>query len=383
MIFSSFLFSCSKDMDDSGEPYPDSFTTEGGDATSGDEGGQGDETYEGLITAGEWNDLDNWDFWGDLFQNQQFDQMRSYWGFYTDKRISIQLTNNELALINAKVEIFNEDQLIWSTRTDNFGKAELWVGLYDTQTSIPAENLTIKIDDIELNTELHYYRDNGVNTINFSQSATNLNQVDLCFIVDATGSMGDEIEFLKDDLQSVIQNVMNQDASLNIHTSTVFYRDNQDEYLVKKSDFTSELIETINFIDKQSADGGGDYPEAVHTGLSTAINDLQWSTNARTRLAFLILDAPPHHEDNIVEEIRETTRMYAEKGIKIIPVTASGIDKETEFLMRFLSISTNGTYVFITNHSGIGGDHIEPSIGQYDVEILNELLTRLIVKYSE
>ena len=65
--------------------------------------------------------------------------------------------------------------------------------------------------------------------------------------------------------------------------------------------------------------------------------------------------------------------------IKIIPVTASGIDKETEFLMRFFSVSTNGTYVFITNDSGIGNDHIEASVGEYEVENLNDLLVNMLL----
>ena len=50
--------------------------------------------------------------------------------------------------------------------------------------------------------------------------------------------------------------------------------------------------------------------------------------------------------------------------------------------MRFFSVSTNGTYVFITNDSGIGNDHIEASVGEYEVENLNDLLVRLINKYS-
>jgi hypothetical protein len=71
------------------------------------------------------------------------------------------------------------------------------------------------------------------------------------------------------------------------------------------------------------------------------------------------------------------------KGIRIIPVSASGIDHETEFLLRFLSISTSSTYVFITNHSGIGGPHLEPTVGPYQVEFLNNLMVRLIAKYGK
>ncbi|MDD4641760.1 MAG: hypothetical protein PHF92_10450, partial [Bacteroidales bacterium] len=70
-------------------------------------------------------------------------------------------------------------------------------------------------------------------------------------------------------------------------------------------------------------------------------------------------------------------------GIKIIPITASGIDKETEFLMRLMAMATNGSYVFITNDSGVGNEHIQASVGEYQVELLNKLMVRLIKKYSD
>ena len=71
-------------------------------------------------------------------------------------------------------------------------------------------------------------------------------------------------------------------------------------------------------------------------------------------------------------------RTAAGKGIRIVPLAASGVDKELEFLLRLTAIATGGTYTFLTNDSGIGGDHIEPTIGEYQVEILNDLLVRVI-----
>ena len=59
-------------------------------------------------------------------------------------------------------------------------------------------------------------------------------------------------------------------------------------------------------------------------------------------------------------------------------MAASGIDKETAFLLRNLGIATGGTYTFLTDHSGIGNPHAEPTVGEYQVERLNDLLVRLI-----
>jgi len=37
----------------------------------------------------------------------------------------------------------------------------------------------------------------------------------------------------------------------------------------------------------------------------------------------------------------------------------------------------------MTNDSGIGNNHLEASVGEYQVEKLNNLMLRLITKYSE
>jgi hypothetical protein len=169
---------------------------------------------------------------------------------------------------------------------------------------------------------------------------------------------------------------------MNLRAGTVFYRDQGDNYLTKISPFTTDVSSLIDFVKAQSADGGGDFPEAVHTALQAALEQQNWSSNATARLLFLVLDAPPHHEDSVIASLQSSIKKAASKGIKIIPITASGIDKETEFMMRFMSVSTNGTYVFITNDSGIGGDHLTPTVGKFKVEFLDDLMVRLIKKYA-
>ncbi|MBN2814590.1 MAG: VWA domain-containing protein, partial [Bacteroidales bacterium] len=203
------------------------------------------------------------------------------------------------------------------------------------------------------------------------------------FVVDATGSMTDEIDYLKSELLDVINRVEDMNNELSLRIGSVFYRDEGDEYLTRVSPFSTNLNATLSFINDQHADGGGDYEEAVHTALNTAITQLSWSKNARARLLFLLLDAPPHLTLSIVSDLNNIIKTTAEKGIKIIPISASGINKDTEFLFRFFATATNGTYVFITNDSGIGGDHIEATVGDYEVELLNDLIVRLIAKYTE
>ena len=254
--------------------------------------------------------------------------------------------------------------------------------MFKKDKSVKITEYSLRINGQSISKSLKLYSE-GINEIDFNTNQNLSDKVELSFIGDATGSMQDELEFLKDDLANVIQRVKDNNSSLQIYTSSVFYRDEGDDYIVRSKDFTKNLTTTLDFINDQRAGGGGDFPEAVHSALKVGIEELRWSKNAKTRIAFLLLDAPPHHNSKIIGALQNSIKEAARKGIKVIPITASGIDKETEFLMRFFSISTNSTYVFITNDSGIGNDHLKPSTGEYEVEYLNDLMVRLINKYSE
>ena len=105
--------------------------------------------------------------------------------------------------------------------------------------------------------------------------------------------------------------------------------------------------------------------------------------NRVMKIAFLILDAPAHHEADIIHSLQKSVEQCAKQGIRLIPVAASGVDKDTEFMLRFFANSTGGTYVFLTDDSGVGNSHIAASVGDYEVEKLNELLIRLIEYYTE
>lgn len=385
---SLLFFSCSKSergLESSSPSLEGSSFDSDSSAPSGSSGeGNGNNNNSGLITAGEWNDLENWSFWIDsLLNGEDYAAQPEIWSIYPKSRISVAVEYNFNAAVDVAVELRKNGETVWVNRTDNRGKAELWVDLFESGIVSNLSQYSLLVDGFSYGTNLVLFED-GVNEIQLLFPVnTNLNKVDLAFIVDATGSMGDEIQFLKSDLKDVIQRVENDNTSLDISTGTVFYRDEGDEYLVKHSEFTNNIDSTIDFIGEQNAGGGGDFPEAVHSGLNEAIDILEWSEQARTRIAFLLLDAPPHKTLEITRSIQNSITDAARKGIKLIPITASGVDKDTEFLMRFLSVITNSTYVFITNDSGIGNDHIAASVGEYEVEFLNDLMVRLIAEYAE
>ncbi len=388
-----WLCSCSdhfgvddRDLNDPGAISEDAFDLSsgimpGGESSGGSTAGGGDPTG-GLITAGEWNDLENWDFWISLLETSEHNEMEEVWTIDPARRVAVELVGiNNVPMRDAQIKLMSGSEIVWEAQTDKKGSAELFIEPYKLNSSFNLSELNLTInDDIIMNNLLSF--DQGINkyTLNFLGNV-NSRGAEISFIVDATGSMGDELEFLKDELYDVVRRVQEEHTDKLIMTSSVFYRDQTDEYVTRVSDWTSDVGQTVEFIKEQSAGGGGDFPEAVHSALDAAINGLPWSADVTSKISFLLLDAPPHKEDQVLDNLRATIKNAAAKGIKIIPIVASGIDKETEFLMRFMSVLTNGTYVFITDDSGIGNSHLEPTVGEFDVEFLNDLMVRLLSEY--
>ena len=373
-----------------------SCSTEGfGGTSAGDRfdgpNGNGHGNHAGIITAGEWNDLENWDFWQELIneqgQQENYGEHVAYWRLTTGGRIPVTVVDNAgNAVCGARVELFRDNNPVWTAISDNNGSAELWYTIVpetskpETEKSGIDPTFTISINGIAVDTPVTPDEENVVTVTN---PTTVQKIVDIAFIVDATGSMRDEIQFLKDDLIDILKKVKASQSDKDFRTAALFYRDKGDEYLTRHDNFKDDPSATLNFIKKQNAKGGGDYPEAVHTALEESLQNLSWTEGGYARLAFLILDAPPHYSNSVLNSLHSSIQQYAANGIKIIPVAASGIDRKTEALLRLMGIFTDGTYVFITNDSGVGNEHITPSVGEYQVENLNGLIVRLINKYSE
>jgi len=337
----------------------------------------------GQLTAGEVNDFSKWEYWEGLTK-EELAEWSKLWVMSPTYRYSVILTNPEgYPIVNKTVHLTDASKTkLWTSRTDNTGRAELWYKPSDLSIKEAEANLQI-IDDknVVLAKAPKEFR-KGLNTYTYKEKCSDLQKVNIAFMVDATGSMGDEIAYLQAELNDVINRTKEALPKVHLTMGSVFYRDFEDEYLIKTFDLTNKVPDVISFIQKQSAGGGGDYPEAVIEAYEAAINNMSWDDDARAKLLFVVLDAPPHYSAENVIRLQNLAGKASEKGIRIIPIAASDIDKSTEYLMRAMALQTNGTYLFITNHSGIGNDHIAPSTDSYKLEMLNDLILRVIVQFT-
>lgn len=332
----------------------------------------------GLLTGGEWNDNAHWADWQELYDSQ--DSWSSYkkaWKNETDHRIAVKVTSNGEPLEGAKVSC---GSAIASAVTDNKGMAYLFYPEIDGATQeITVDFYGVKktLGGVTGSAELEC----DLGTVGKDDVEKSL---DLMIMCDTTGSMCDELEYLKVELESIVRKIQSDNGNMIVRTSVNFYRDEGDEYVVRQFPFTDDIEKSAEAIREQSAGGGGDFPEAVHTALDSAINSHNWNDDRNaTRIMFLVLDAPPHEDAQTVSEVNKHIREAAEKGIRIVPIASSGIDKSTEYLLRTMAFTTGGTYTFLTDDSGVGGSHLKPTIGAFNVEKLSDMMIRIVNGYLE
>lgn len=343
----------------------------------------------GILTAGEWNDNQHWDFWQNLWDSQHSD----FISYLRTRRLrpagrfAIKVNDSTGAPfpgITAKLLDANGESL-YTAITDNRGNAYLFLGMSANQNRAAeiafydGEKLLGTVSDIRADEAEAY-----TFTAERAYREPAKKELDLMFVIDTTGSMGDELSYLANELENVVASVVRQfggSTGVDILCSANFYRDLGDDYVVKSAPF-EDAGDFIRRLRAERAAGGGDTPEAVELALEDAIENHVWREDS-VKLLFLVLDAPTHEEQSIDLKMQNLYKEAASMGIRIIPIVASGNEKDTEILMRGAAIATGGTYIFITGDSGIGDFHMEPTVGEYEVEKLNELLIKVIGRYLE
>lgn len=332
----------------------------------------------GLLTGGEWNDNEHWADWKALYETRDdWNGYKDEWRIKGFNRLAVKVVANGKPVENAKVSSPNGGAAV----TDNKGMAYLFYeGMVDSSISVSHDDFktstSMQVEWVDPNTD-------STLTVELDGTAPEAGKkLDFMIMCDTTGSMSDELEYLKAELEDIVKTIKSQNANIPTRISVNFYRDEGDEYEVRQFPFSENINDVVKAIGEQSANGGGDFPEAVHSALKSAVDGHDWDKDS-VKIMFLVLDAPPHNDPQIVDEVNKYVAKAAELGIRIIPIASSGIDKSTEYLLRVMAQMTGGTYTFLTNDSGIGGDHIEATVGAYNVEKLKDMMVRIVSEYLE
>ncbi len=206
-------------------------------------------------------------------------------------------------------------------------------------------------------------------------------QLDVLFLLDATGSMGDEIARLKANIASVAQQIDALPSHPDVHFALTAYRDRHDAFVTRTFDFTGDEAQFAQALAQVQADGGGDTPEDLDAGLDAAINRANWRGPDAVKLVFLVADAPPHVDYPDATPYAASLAAASGAGIKVMPIGASGLDPSGAYIFRQLAQYTLGRFVFLTYGAdgaspGTSTPHVAPD--RYSVLPLDQLIVQLV-----
>ncbi|MEM7179269.1 MAG: VWA domain-containing protein [Spirochaetota bacterium] len=171
--------------------------------------------------------------------------------------------------------------------------------------------------------------------------------MDIVFIMDTTGSMGEEIRRLKNTIEIIYLNLQEIRNAGKIRFGMVLYRDKGDSYRTRTIDLTDNLQDFQTELAKVEADGGGDYPEDLQEALHQSIRGISWNQQA-IKLGYIITDASLHLDYQTDLNYIQSCEQAKKQGIKFHSIGTGGLPIQGEFVLRQISQLTYGKYIFLT-----------------------------------
>ena len=362
-------------MADAASPESDGDSEDGSDSSSPRESASDGERQRTALSAGEVNDNERWDEYVH-YRNQ-------YAGLPVQdvdvsERYVITVTDSDGQPVhNARVRVSAGEAVLFEGRTYANGQTLFFPRAFDGSEG--AGSFTLDVETDEESQQLEFARGEVLDwdvTLDMVQSSSGVGvPLDILFLLDATGSMEDEIDQIKDTLLSISSRISDLPSQPDLRFGMVAYRDREDEFVTRVYDFEADATRFVDTIRGVDAYGGGDYPESLNEALHVAVHEPSWRLGDAIRLMFLIADAPPHLD--YVEDYSYADEMVEahQRGIKTFAIASSGLDQQGEYVFRQIAQHTMGRFIFIVYGAGGTTAH---DVGEYTVERLDDLLVSLV-----
>ncbi len=330
------------------------------------------------LRAGSVDDNANWDDYL-LYRMQAREWGLNVHDLEVRARHTFTIQDDEgLPVLGARLEVRSESgELLAETQTGADGVAYFFAPGYDTDQEQVYEALVTRGS---ARASLRFHGDEREHQIQLDISANPFPvPLDILFLIDSTGSMGDEILQLKENMISVAERISSMAGSPDVRFGMTTYRDRGDLFTSRTFDFTPDVQSFIEALRQVEADGGGDYPESLNEGLHNALYLPEWRVEETVSLLFLVADAPPHLDYPQDYDYAQEMVTASSRGIKIFPLASSGLDDQGEYVFRQLAQYSGGKFIFLTyGAEGAPGDETSHHVDDYSVLSLNDLIVRLV-----
>ena len=206
--------------------------------------------------------------------------------------------------------------------------------------------------------------------------------LDIVFVMDATGSMQKYIEKVKSKIGDIVRQTKDFYLEAVIRVAVVAYRDYSDKKRVEVLPFTNNIKHMVEFLSGIKAKGGGrDAPEDVLSGLEEASN-LCWA--AENRLLFHFGDQPCHgsrFNDAFFDHDRHCNKANAE-GLNIQNILAKLTEERVKYIFGRITSSTDKMIAEFQKISGNNGfpQVMDASSEMKAIELIPEVINATLQK---
>jgi Mg-chelatase subunit ChlD len=205
-------------------------------------------------------------------------------------------------------------------------------------------------------------------------------RIEVCFVLDTTGSMGGLIEGAKQKIWSIANEMISAQPTPELKLGLIGYRDRGDEYVVKSFSLTDDIDAIYGHLREFQAGGGGDTPESVNEALAEAIHKMPWSSDNKVlKIIFLVGDAPPHMDYPNSPKYPDLCREAAKKDL-IINTIQCGEMAETKPVWQEIAKLSEGSYVGISQSGNVA---VISTPMDKELSRLNERIGATLIPYGD
>ncbi len=290
---------------------------------------------------------------------------------------------NNKSIANAVVSVYGDGKLLCSGKSYADGSFLFFPSEYDKKYTRYRAEITAQQNKQEVTFDRQGVREIPV-VFGISRSDIKNVPLDILFILDTTGSMGEEINRLKSTIEIINLNIASLSTKPKIRFGMVLYKDRGDEYVTQVVPLTENLDKFRDELEKVSAGGGGDEPEDLQQALSDVINKVKWNRDG-IRLSFIITDAPPHLDYEQKYTYVNAVHDARKAGIKIFSVGTGGLNIMGEYVLRQIAQFTYAKYIFLTyGEKGESAGGHEGSVSHHTgANFQTDKLESIIIRFTK
>jgi Mg-chelatase subunit ChlD len=205
-------------------------------------------------------------------------------------------------------------------------------------------------------------------------------RIEVCFVLDTTGSMGGLLEGAKQKIWSIANEMISAQPTPELKLGLIGYRDRGDDYVVKSFSLTDDIDAIYGHLREFQAGGGGDAPESVNEALAEAIHKMPWSSDKKVlKIIFLVGDAPPHMDYPNGPKYPDLCREAAKKDL-IINTIQCGEMAETKPIWQEIAKLSEGSYVGISQSGNVA---VISTPMDKELSRLNERIGTTLIPYGD